>query len=105
MTIDTKQKTVESVKVKTLPMWHVILLDSPDHSFEYVVSLLVNVFKKEHQESCDMTIKVHTEGRVVAITCPKERAELYKEQVMSFGPDKLVPNCKNAIGCTLEPAE
>lgn len=105
MSTETKTKTVETVKVKTLPMWNVIILDSPDHSFEYVVALLVTVFKREYQESCDMTMKVHNEGRVIAITCPKERAELYKEQVMSFGPDRQIKHCKNAIGCTLEPAE
>lgn len=91
-------------KVETLPLWNVVILDSPVHSFEYVCIILVKIFKKEYKQAMEMAHKVNDEKRVIAITCPKERAELYKAQVDAMGPDRLVPTCTSSIGCTLEPA-
>lgn len=92
-------------KVDKLPLWNVIILDSPVHSFEYVAILFVKIFNKEYKQAVELTHKVHNEKRVIAVTCPKERAELYKAQVDAMGPDRLIPTCTSSIGCTLEPAE
>lgn len=99
------EKKTTHKKVEKLPLWNVIILDSPVHSFEYVTILFVKIFNKEYKQAIELTQKVHSEKRVIAVTCPKERAELYKAQVDAMGPDRLVAGCTSSIGCTLEPAE
>lgn len=105
MKADTKPTTENANKVKKMPLWNVIILDSPDHSFEYCLVLFVKVFGKSFDEAQKLTMEVHEQKRAIGATCSLERAQLYKQQVDAQGPDIMVKHCKNSIGCTLEPAE
>ena len=105
MKSETKNKTENSKKVRKMPLWNVIVLDSPNHSFEYVLVLFVKIFGRTFEEAKKLTYEVHEKKRAIGATCSKERAELYKQQVDGMGPDPIVKHCTTSIGCTLEPAE
>lgn len=93
---------------KIAPRWNVILLDSNDFTFEFVIMVLVQLFKKEFQAAVDLTYEVHMMGRAIVETCSKERAELYVEQVKSFGADPFIKPRENQdqhLGVDIEPAE
>ena len=105
METDTNVKTVVSKKVEKMPPWNVYIVDSPDHSFEYVIIIFTKIFGKDYKTACELTLQVHKDKRAIGATCSKERAELYKSQVDGMGPDRLIPHCKGAISCEIEPAE
>jgi len=48
-------------------------------------------------------------GLAIVMTCSKERAELYKEQVTAYGADEVMfylgKTSNGPIGCSIEPAE
>jgi ATP-dependent Clp protease adaptor protein ClpS len=43
-------------------------------------------------------------GRVIVDTTTKERAELKRDQIHSFGPDWRVPHCRGSMSAVIEPA-
>ena len=100
-----RQKAEEKEKVKKQPPYHVVLLNDDDHSFEYVIGMLQKLFGHPKEKGYQMAYEVHTKGRVIVDTTSKERAELKRDQIHAFGPDKGIPRCKGSMSATIEPAE
>ena len=87
-----------------VPMYHVVLLDDDDHSYEYVIEMLMKLFGHSEAKAYDMACKVDAEGRVVVDTTHKERAELKRDQIHSYGADWRIPRCKGSMSATIESA-
>src|SRR5881398_31262 len=93
------------VRVKKQPPYHVVLLNDDDHSFEYVIGMLQQLFGHPPEKGFKMAYEVHTKGRVIVDTTSKERAELKRDQIHAFGPDKGIPRCKGSMSADIDPAE
>ena len=98
-------KEKEEQQRKKQPPYHVILHNDDDHSFDYVIGMLQQLFGHPRQKGFLMAYEVHTKGRVIVDTTSKERAELKRDQIHAFGPDKDIPRCKGSMSATIEPAE
>ncbi|MFH1266204.1 MAG: ATP-dependent Clp protease adaptor ClpS [Planctomycetota bacterium] len=100
-----RRKLADDRRTKRQPPYHVILWDDNDHSYAYVIAMLMQLFghpaEKGYQIACD----VDTQGRAVVLTTTKERAELKRDQIHAFGKDGLIENCKGSMWATIEPAE
>ena len=94
-----------ATKTKRQPPYHVILHNDEEHSFDYVIGLLVKLFKHGRSAAEALTLQVHLKGRAIVFTTHRELAELKREQVLAYGPDPLMSTSKGPIGCTIEPAE
>lgn len=93
-------------KVQHLPRWHVIILNDEEHSFEYVIDLLVRVFNHEMERAIELTLQIHNEGQAIVDTTSKERAQLKQEQVHAFGRDaRMGDRSTGPLRCVIEPAE
>jgi|TARA_R110000868_G_scaffold373654_1_gene637879 ATP-dependent Clp protease adaptor protein ClpS len=77
--IDEKIK----VKAKEPKMYKVIFLNDDTTPMEFVVSLLMNVFKHSEETSQTLTITIHTEGSGIAGVFTHEIAE--QKAVESIG--------------------
>ena len=51
-----------------------------------------------------MAKEIHETGRCIVWTGSKELGELKQEQIHSYGPDKLVAQCKGSMTAILEPS-
>jgi ATP-dependent Clp protease adaptor protein ClpS len=91
-------------QTKGLPPYNVVLLDDDEHSFDYVVRMLKELFGHPPAKGFKMALEVDATGRVVVATTNLEKAELKREQIQSFGPDPLVPRCKGSMSAIVEPA-
>jgi len=89
---------------KTIPPWHVILINDDDHSFDYVIMMLMMIFGFPPTRGMKHAEEVDAAGRTILITTSQEHAELKQEQVFNFGPDPFVPHCKGSMTCIIEPA-
>src|SRR3954454_22755937 len=78
-------------KTKRQPPYHVILHNDDDHSFDYVIAMLQQLFGHPREKGVQMAWMVHTSGRVIVDTTSKERAELKRDQIHAFGPDAGIP--------------
>lgn len=96
---------VSDEEVQQPKLWHVVLLDDQDHTYEYVIQMLQTLFAKTLEQAFEIAKKVDEDGRAVCMTTHKELAELKQEQIHSFGPDARIASCKGAMSAVLEPAD
>jgi ATP-dependent Clp protease adaptor protein ClpS len=86
------------------PLWNVVLLDDDEHTYDYVIEMLVKLFFKTVQEAYHHAVEVDTAGRTVLLTCEREAAEFARDQVHGYGKDWRMPKCKGSMSAVLEPA-
>ena len=88
-----------------LPPYNVVLLDDNDHTYEYVIEMLVAVFAYDEQKSFKLAKEVDEQGRVIVLTTHKEKAELKRDQITAYGKDTRIARCKGSMSAVVEPAE
>jgi len=99
-----KAKAVPSTETRRQPPYNVIILNDEEHTFEYVIELLVKLFGHPLTTAKELTWRVHTTGRAVVYTTHKEKAELKRDQVLAYGADPRMSISKGPLGCYIEPA-
>lgn len=76
--------TVEEIKIKKPKKYNVILFNDDFTSFEFVISLLVQVFGHSAESAIILTQVIHIEGSGVAGTYTYEIAEQKKIDTMEL---------------------
>lgn len=90
---------------KYQPPYHVILLNDDDHSFDYVIVMMKELFSHPVEKGFTIAQTVHEKGRAIVLTTTLEHAELKQDQIHAYGPDPGIPRCKGSMSAVLEPAE
>ena len=99
------QTDVESERsTKRLPPYNVVIHNDEEHTFEYVIDVLLKIFKHPLPRAKELTWRIHTSGRAIVFTTHKELAELKREQVITYGPDAWSKVTTGALRCHVEPA-
>lgn len=98
-------ETEQQEKTKRQPPYHVVLLNDDDHSFDYVIRMLKELFGYAEERGFTMAYEVHTRGRVIVCTTSLERAELKRDQIHAYGPDPMIQRSKGSMSAEIEPAE
>ncbi|MEM1164732.1 MAG: ATP-dependent Clp protease adaptor ClpS [Planctomycetota bacterium] len=101
----TRPKSETRREVKRPRLWHVVMHDDDDHTYEYVIELLIDLFGFTVEGAYEVASRVDTAGRGVVVTVHKELAELKAEQIRHYGPDPRIASCTTSIYATIEPAE
>lgn len=96
---DSEQRT------RRQPPYHVILLNDDDHTYDYVIRMLKQLFGYPVEKGFKMAEEVDKTGRVIVLTTSREHAELKQDQIHAFGADPLLPRCKGSMTAVIEPAE
>lgn len=91
--------------VRLQPRWNVVLLNDDDHTYEYVIEMLGQIFGHDVDTAFRMATEVDTAGRVIVDTTTKERAELKQEQIHAFGPDWRMARSQGSMSAEIEPVE
>jgi len=102
-TVRTEVK--DSRKPKRLPPYNVVLLDDDDHSYEYVIIMLKELFGHQIEKAFAMAKEVDASGRVIVLTTTKEHAELKRDQIHAYGKDELIDRCEGSMSAVIEPVE
>ncbi len=103
--IKVKKEKREKTVPKLIPLYHVILLDDNDHSYDYVIEMLMQIFGHSREKSFQMAREVDTKSRVIVDTTHMERAEMKQDQIHAYGADWRIPHCKGSMSAVIEPAE
>jgi ATP-dependent Clp protease adaptor protein ClpS len=105
ITLPGLPKTTPEEKTRKMPMYNVVLLDDDDHTFEYVITMLQQLFGYPREKGFQMAVEVDSTGRVIVLTTTKEHAELKRDQIHAFGPDPYSSrDCKGSMSAVIEPA-
>lgn len=98
-----KLQEADAVRPKRQPRYNVILWNDDDHTYEYVVRMLRELFGHPIEKGFQMACEVDTVGRAVVLTTTKEHAELKRDQIHAYGKDDLIRGCKGSMTATIEP--
>ena len=97
-------EVTEETKTRRMPPYNVVVLNDEDHTFEYVIEMLVKLFAHSLARAKDLTWEIHSRGRAIVYTTHKEKAELKRDQVLAFGADPRLSRSKSSLRCYIEPA-
>ena len=100
----TETVTETDTTTRLIPPWHVILLNDDDHSYDYVIMMLMQIFGFPPTRGMKHAEEVDSAGRTILITTSQEHAELKQEQIHAFGADPFIKHCKGSMSCEIEPA-
>lgn len=90
-------------KPKKQPRYHVVLWDSDDHTYEYVILMMKSLFGHDLSQGLKIAEEVDRSGKAICLTTTKELAELKRDQIHAFGRDALLPRCKGSMKASIEP--
>ncbi len=88
-----------------IPRFHVVLLDDAEHTYDYVIDMLMTLFGHDSTTAFQMACEVDVLGRVVVYTTNRELAELKREQILKHGPDWRIEFSTGSMRATLEPVD
>lgn len=101
---DTQTEAGQDSKEKLEGLYHVIILNDEEHTFEYVIEMLQSVFAFPYATAVAHTLEAHTTGSSIVITCGLQEAEQKRDQIHAYGPDWRMPNSRGSVAALVEPA-
>lgn len=100
MATGTRDSTLieaEKSKVKTPPLFKVLLLNDDYTPMDFVVAVLQQFFSMTREQATQIMLKVHREGMGVCGVYPRDVAATKVEQVISFSRQHQHP-----LQCVME---
>jgi ATP-dependent Clp protease adaptor protein ClpS len=86
------------------PLYHVVLLDDDDHTYDYVIEMLTKIFLLPTELAFGHAVEVDTTGRTIVMTCELEQAEFGRDQIHGYGADPRMPKSRGSMKAVVEPA-
>ena len=83
-------------------MWQVVLLDDDDHTYHYVIEMLMEIFGHPMELANRMACEVDSKKRLIVEVDVKEQAERKKKRVPSYGPDWRMKS-RGSMSTEIEP--
>jgi ATP-dependent Clp protease adaptor protein ClpS len=85
-------------------LYHVVLLDDDEHTYDYVIEMLQKLFFMSVETALRHAIEVDDTGRTVVITCERAEADFGRDQIHAFGADPRMPKSKGSMTAVVIPA-
>ena len=99
-----KERTKKNRKTKRQPPYHVILWNDEDHTYEYVIVMMRQLFGHAVERGMLIALEVDTAGRAIVMTTTRELAELKRDQIHAYGRDDQIEGCMGSMWASIEPA-
>ena len=96
---DITIETGDDIHVEKVPPYKVILLNDDVTTMDFVVKILVSVFKKDTVTAVTLMLSIHHTGAAVVDVLPFEEAELRQQQTHTLARQAGFP-----LRCVIEPA-
>lgn len=96
--------TGEGEDYEKAKLYHVILLDDDEHTYDYVVEMLQKLFFMSAEQAYKHAVEVDSTKRTIILTSELEPAEFAKQQVQAYGADWRMPESKGSMSALVEPA-
>jgi ATP-dependent Clp protease adaptor protein ClpS len=89
----------DATRVQKIPPYKVIFLNDDVTTMDFVVHVLITLFRKDSGTAVRLMLEVHHQGSAVVDILPLEEAELRQQQVHHAAHSAGFP-----LRCVLEPA-
>jgi ATP-dependent Clp protease adaptor protein ClpS len=97
-------QTEERKKPKRQPPYNVVLWNDDDHTYAYVIAMMMQLFGHTFEMGYQIAKTVDTHGKAIVLTTTLEHAELKRDQIHAFGRDEQIDGCAGAMYASIEPA-
>src|SRR6185436_20691919 len=98
-----EKRAQQKKKPKRQPPYNVILWDDQDHTFEYVIAMVQQLFGHPVEKGFQIADEVNNRGRAIVLTTTREHAELKRDQIHAFGKDSQIKDCVGSMWASIEP--
>lgn len=95
-------KPTQKKKPKRQPRYHVILWNDDDHTFDYVIRMMKELFGHPEVKGKKIADEVNEKGKAICLTTTLEHAELKRDQIHAFGADKMSQRSKGSMSASIE---
>ena len=102
--VEREEQTDKKKRPKRQPRYNVILWNDDDHTFEYVILMLKELFGHPVEQGYRLAKEVDTTGRAIVLTTTLEHAELKRDQIKAYGKDALIARSAGSMSATIEAA-
>ena len=102
--IDEEIREGQETSEQTERLYHVILLDDNDHTYDYVVEMLTKLFGFSEQRAYEHTVEVDSKGHTRLTALPLEEAEGKRDQIHAYGTDSRLLRSVGSMAALVEPA-
>jgi ATP-dependent Clp protease adaptor protein ClpS len=89
---------------QAVPLYRVVLLDDNDHTYDYVIEMLQQIFIFTLDQAYRHAEEVDRCGRTVLITCELAQAEFGRDQIHAYGRDWRLERSRGSMSAVVEPA-
>lgn len=86
-------------------LYHVVLLDDDEHTYEYVIEMLQKLFVVSKEIAFRHAVEVDSTGKTIVITCEKPEAQFACDQIHAYGADPRMPKSKGSMSAVLIPVD
>jgi ATP-dependent Clp protease adaptor protein ClpS len=95
----------QSSKDELSKLYHVIILNDEEHTFDYVIEMLQAIFAFPYATALAHTMEADATGSSIVLTTNLEEAEQKRDQIHAYGPDWRMPNSRGSVAAIVEPAQ
>jgi ATP-dependent Clp protease adaptor protein ClpS len=99
------QIELEEPDTALAPLYHLILLDDDEHSYQYVIEMLGKIFGYGREKAFALAALVDNAGQVVLETAGHDQVSDHQSQVHAHGADPSIPKCKGSMSAIIEEAD
>ena len=85
-------------------LFHLILHDSDDHTYQYVIEMLGAVFGYSREKAFAIASLIDGNGKGIVETADYGTVKDHQDQIHGYGPDPRIPHCKGSLSATIEEA-
>jgi ATP-dependent Clp protease adaptor protein ClpS len=85
-------------------LYHLIMLNDDDHTFEYVIEMLQKVMGFSEFTATAHTIEADATGSSILLTCGLTEAERKRDRIHAYGPDWRMASSMGPVTALIEPA-
>ena len=96
---------VEDTEAVPEHLCRLVLLDDNEHTYEYVIEMLMEIFDFTEDKAYQHTVEVDTKGHSRLVTLPLPQAEAKRDAVHAYGADWRLPRSLGAMAALIEPAD
>ena len=93
----------DAVATAPLRWWSVHLLDDDDHSYEYVIDMLGDLFGYAPEKAFGLARLVDNHGRVIVKTAGHDDCLEAQAKIHGYGADPRIGRCRGSMSAVIEP--
>ncbi len=94
----------QDVRDRLERLYNLVLLDDDDHTYDYVVEMLVTIFGFSEKVAFEHAVEVDREGRTILFTGGLGETQRKQQQIRDYGADWRLERSKGPMSSVIEPA-